>query len=363
MKKVLIVSFADHRDQQDIAISIYESVRETYDAYIMLINTHKSYIEPDKNVRFVKCPLKPGIGKGTFNIKNLHSVISWIKRNRFDFILFESLHVWNVIIMLLIRAPFYYQMIFDVIPHEGEKTSRAVVVMNRLISKLADRVLLTNKKYMATMSELYKTPKEKVVYVPIIRRFPEFIEPRYTKKMLFFGRINPYKGASNLYEIAKRMSNISFEVYGTVYPQEEEIVKKLRSLKNVSVHTGYIIGEKVKQAFIDCDWVILPYNSATTSGVIIDAYLHSRPVVAFNVGAISEQVSDGESGFLIEEKNINKFCQRLNEVVNYPEEKVKQFCNNAYNYGMSLYSSQKVGFTYKQIFAESIKMLNDEKHV
>lgn len=353
MKKILIISFADHRDQQDIAISIYESIKDKFDAYIMLINTHKSDIEENEKVKFVKAPLKPDITKGTFNIKDLYEVVSWIKRNKFDSILFESLHIWNVFVMLFIKQPYYYHMVFDVIPHEGEKTSDAVATMNKIISKLADKILLTNRKYIGAMTELYNTPKEKIVYAPICRRFPKYLEPKYTKKMLFFGRINPYKGANNLYEIAVRMPNIMFEVYGTVYPQEEEIVKKLSGLNNVSVHTGYIIGEKVKQAFMDCDWVILPYNSATTSGVIIDAYLHSRPVIGFNVGAISEQINDGKSGFLIEEKNINLFCQKIDEVINYPVDKFRDFCRNAYNYGISLYGIQNVGSVYKRLFEEN----------
>lgn len=52
--------------------------------------------------------------------------------------------------------------------------------------------------------------------------------------------------------------------------------------------------------FHGSDWSILPYTSATQSGVIVDSYRLSRPVIAFNVGAISEQIEGGVTGFLIE---------------------------------------------------------------
>lgn len=36
------------------------------------------------------------------------------------------------------------------------------------------------------------------------RRFPRYTEPRYSRRALFFGRMNPYKGVDNLLEIAKK---------------------------------------------------------------------------------------------------------------------------------------------------------------
>ena len=55
----------------------------------------------------------------------------------------------------------------------------------------------------------------------------------------------------------------------------------------------------MREAFVNCDWVIVPYNSASQSGIIIDAYKYSRPVIAFAVGAIPEQVDANKSGYLV----------------------------------------------------------------
>lgn len=62
------------------------------------------------------------------------------------------------------------------------------------------------------------------------------------------------------------------------------------------MHDYYVSDEEMKNYFVNCDWVILPYNSASQSGVIIDAYKYSRPVISFEVGAIVEQIIDGKSG-------------------------------------------------------------------
>lgn len=352
MKMVLIVSFADFTDHQDIAISIFESIKEAFDAYIMLINSHKSPIEENNRVRFVKCPLRPGITKGTFNVVDFHKVVSWIRGKKFDLILFESLHIWNVFIMAIVRKPIYYQMVFDVIPHEGEKATGAVAIMNKVVGRMADKIILTNQKYVDAMCELYNTPKRKVVVAPMIRRFSDYLEPKYTKKFLFFGRINPYKGANNLFEIAKLRPDFSFEVYGPVSAQEEEIVKKLKSLKNVNVYPGYIFGEKVQKAFEECDWVILPYNSATISGVVLDAYRYSRPVVGFDVGALSEQIVQDKTGYLVEKDNLKAFCEKLDEVNSFTENELEKLSKNAYETGLKLYGIKNAGKRYVEILEE-----------
>ena len=65
------------------------------------------------------------------------------------------------------------------------------------------------------------------------------------------------------------------------------------------------------------DWAIVPYNSASQSGIIIDAYKYSRPIVAFAVGAIPEQVDAEKSGYLVEAGNNEKFADKLKEAVDF----------------------------------------------
>ena len=72
----------------------------------------------------------------------------------------------------------------------------------------------------------------------------------------------------------------------------QDVVDQLAKEMNVKLNNDYVTDEEMRKAFINCDWVIVPYNSASQSGIIIDAYKYSRPVIAFVVGAISEQVDN-----------------------------------------------------------------------
>lgn len=167
--------------------------------------------------------------------------------------------------------------------------------MNKIVCRLADVIVLCNQKYMTKVTEIYNVPQNKVRVVDMWRRFPKYTEPSYSKHALFFGRMNPYKGVDNLIEIIKQCPEIQFDIVGRVDPQIREQVDELKQFPNVSMNTGYVTDTEMEAAFVKADWIVLPYNSATQSGVVIDGYRYGRPSIAFNVGAIAEQIEDGVS--------------------------------------------------------------------
>ena len=120
---------------------------------------------------------------------------------------------------------------------------------------------------------------------------------------------------------------------------------------NVQVQTGYVTDDDMKHAFTQADWVIVPYNSASQSGIIIDAYKYSRPVIAFDVGAISEQVSNGESGYLIPAGQRDVFVEKLRSAIHMPEDEYDKMTHNAYQYGCTKYAASGAVDRFLDIFS------------
>ena len=352
MKKVLLVTFSDNADHQDTLFGMYEEMRNRsdWDVYLLCIKTPKVELQKSDHTWLVDCPERPGVTKKTFNLPLLFSIIHRIRKEHFDAIYFESLHTWNLPIMIMSVKAKTYQVIHEVIPHEGDSQVKMVDLMNKAVVKFADTIVLRNKTYIQDMSDRYGSSADRVKYLELWRRYPAYTTPVHSGRVLFFGRINPYKGADNLLEIVRLCPDIRFDVVGRVDSQMQGIVNQLAKEKNVKLNNDYVTEAEMREAFVNCDWVIVPYNSASQSGIIIDAYKYSRPVIAFAVGAIPEQVDDGKSGYLVEAGDNEKFADKLKEAMKLSAEEYDTMSSDAYQYGSKKYATGDAMNRFKKLF-------------
>ena len=62
-------------------------------------------------------------------------------------------------------------------------------------------------------------------------------------------------------------------------------------------------------------------------------------MIAFDVGAISEQIQEGVSGYLIPEGAVDSFADKLKEVVVMQREEYKALCKQTYEFGSHKYAA------------------------
>jgi len=123
--------------------------------------------------------------------------------------------------------------------------------------------------------------------------------------VLFFGYIRPYKGLGHLIEamaIARRSIDCTLLVAGEFYENRsayDQLIDRYTLQDRVRLKDSYIPNEDVADYFRASDLVVLPYLSATQSGIVQIAYGFDKPVVVTNVGGMAEVVSDGETGFVV----------------------------------------------------------------
>ena len=78
------------------------------------------------------------------------------------------------------------------------------------------------------------------------------------------------------------------------------------------VYNKFIPNEMVANLFQSASIVVLPYIEASQSGVIPLAYAFGKPVVATDVGSLSEIVDDGKTGYIVPPKDPNAIATAVN---------------------------------------------------
>jgi glycosyltransferase involved in cell wall biosynthesis len=74
----------------------------------------------------------------------------------------------------------------------------------------------------------------------------------------------------------------------------------------------------VAPVYAAADAVVLASRTEGMPGVLIEAGLSERPVVAYDVGAVSEIVADGETGLLVSSGDVTGLAAALRGVLEDP---------------------------------------------
>ena len=142
-------------------------------------------------------------------------------------------------------------------------------------------------------------------------------EQRYT---LFFGLIRDYKGLDLLLKAwAKWMpEGRKLLIAGEFYASREKYVALIEELglrDRVVLHDHFVADEDVRYYFSAADALVLPYRTATQSGVTQIAYNFSLPMIVTRVGGLPEIVPDGRVGLVCEPdaEAIKEALERLYE--------------------------------------------------
>jgi glycosyltransferase involved in cell wall biosynthesis len=126
--------------------------------------------------------------------------------------------------------------------------------------------------------------------------------------ILLFGILRPSKGAIDLLHAfaalgANPRAKLLIVGHPTKYADMAsffETVRELRIQDHVIVDPRYVPMEEVGPLIALSAVVVLPYRSATQSGVLHLAYSFAKPVIATKAGGLEEDIIPGRTGLLVE---------------------------------------------------------------
>lgn len=201
-------------------------------------------------------------------------------------------------------------ILHNVIPHEKRFFDAPA---NRYFLKYNDGFVVMSDKVLADLLSIRPDAKYLRIDHPSYDHFGESVDCLVAlnsinldpskRHILFFGFIRDYKGLDLLIDSMLDLSHefhliIAGECYGDFSKYERQIEQN--GLKDrVHIFNRYIPDKEVKFFFSASDVCVLPYKSATQSGITAIANHFALPVIATDVGGLKESISHDVDGLLV----------------------------------------------------------------
>jgi glycosyltransferase involved in cell wall biosynthesis len=201
----------------------------------------------------------------------------------------------------------------NVLPHESS-------VLDRVLTEIgfagADAFLVQSREDGENLRRLRKDPVMAMNPHPIYDFFDGNRFDRESARreleleldgpvILFFGYIRPYKGLGLLIDaFAKSVKHVPAKllIVGEFYEKREPYDQRISDLsicEHIRIVDEYVPNEEVEKYFKAADLVVLPYLSATQSGIVQTSYSFGKPVVVTDVGGLPDVVTDGQTGYVV----------------------------------------------------------------
>lgn len=260
----------------------------------------------------------------TANPVNWIHAASKIKRLQADLVIIQWWHpyfapcYWALTRMLGKKKIIF--VCHNVFPHERFPLDRMLTKMvlkrgNAFIvqsGKDAEdlQMILPGAKYEQAVHPTYNAFKFENMSKERARELLDITEKE--KVLLFFGFVREYKGLKYLIQalprITERCEDVRLFVVGDFGGAEnreayERLMEENGVRSHITICDGYIPDREIEKFFAACDLVVLPYVSATQSGIVQIAYGFEKPVVVTNVGGLPDVVEDGKTGYVVEPQN------------------------------------------------------------
>jgi glycosyltransferase involved in cell wall biosynthesis len=167
-----------------------------------------------------------------------------------------------------------------------------------------------------------------------------------TVVILFVGRVTKDKGVYELLEAAHRLLSDGFDISLLIVgPFEQQVEEVLRPYAeqlcgNKVIFTGFSVNPEYFMSVADI--LCIPSYREGFGTVVIEAAAMGIPVVGTNIYGLSDAIVDGETGLLVEKKNVLQLKDALQKLIKDKDLR-KQLGENAKKRAFFEFDSKKFG--------------------
>lgn len=288
----------------------------------------------------------------TANPFNIIKTAKYIKRKKPDMVILQWWHPYFAPCYILLAKFMGRQNLtfvcHNVFPHERFPLDKK---LTKLTLRNGKHFIVHAKEEAEELRQIMPNPHYQVTPHPSYNafRFENMTKAQAREKLglsldermlLFFGFVRPYKGLKHLInampKIMEGLEKAKLLIVGEFGSPEDKAAYmeqiKLLTASNPALETAIIINDgytpdrEVEKYFAACDMVVLPYESATQSGIVQIAYGFGKPVTVTDVGGLPDVVSDSRTGYIVPPQDEEALADAV--VRYFAEDREAEFAKN-----------------------------------
>lgn len=228
----------------------------------------------------------------------------YVQQHRLGTAFCTMTHLWNPAILPALRrgGAANALIVHDAAPHAGDRLPALRRFLTKLDLRHTDRPVVLSAAVRTQLLDGYRVAPERLTMFPhagFLYGDPPPPEGRPAPqgrpaRLLFFGRLLPYKGLHLLLEAFRLLRDRGQAVELVLAGQGS--LDGLAVPEGVTVIDRWIAEAELPPLFAAADLVVLPYIEASQSGVLAIALPLGIPAVVTPVGALPEQIGEGRAG-------------------------------------------------------------------
>jgi glycosyltransferase involved in cell wall biosynthesis len=235
----------------------------------------------------------------------------------------ETNDPWYDATLAINKMPPLVTTVHDVFRHPGDKQSVFGADYTRRVAFYRSQQIIVHADHLrSAMIENFRVPAQKLTTIPhgelgslyqrLAKNQESIIREPYT--LLFAGRIWPYKGLKYLIEamplVAASIPDVKLIVAGSGENINHYLPEDYDS-NRYEILNRFIGTDEMVRLFKRSTLSILPYIEASQSGVAALACGLGTPMIASNVGGLSELIEDGQDGLLVPPGNTRQLADAI----------------------------------------------------
>lgn len=290
-----------------------------------------------------------------FSLVKLSKIKKFISRISPDVVFVFTPHPVNILLSRFLKKFKVIYQVHDPLPHSGTGflDSKVLLAQHKRYYKNSKVLLVAGdaiKKQLLDSAPY--VDKNKVISVPFglvdnMVGDRENVAVDENIDVLFFGRVEYYKGLDNLIKAMKIVGDKYKCVIAGKGNLREIYGDDLEIPSNVTATGKFVPDDELISLIKRCKIIVLPYRDATGSMTVVQAFYYGKPVIATDVGVFPEYVGNG--GIIVGHENPSELADAIKTLLGN-EELRKAYAKNALDSYEERFSMRKISERLQTIF-------------